>query len=69
MRYFFQAITFLKYYQGRIYFPYNLFASIGNSKTEIMPALTSKDALSGGISPEETPMSLIIMIRGSPVAE
>ena len=58
-----------KYYQGRLNFPRNLTAKMGNNKTEIIPALTSMDALSGGISPEETPISLMIMIRGRPVAE
>jgi hypothetical protein len=56
-------------YQGKLNFPRNFTARIGNNKTDIMPALTNIEALSGGISPEETPISLMIMIKGRPVAE
>gem|GEM_PF-6197899 len=56
-------------YQGKIDLPRNLTARIGNNKTEIMPALTSMAPLSDGINPEDTPISLMITIRGRPVAE
>lgn len=56
-------------YQGKLSFPRSFTARMGSSKTDIMPAPTSIAALSGAISPEETPISLMITIKGRPVAE